>query len=218
MFSIPVTKSQPSKSSATDVSQIVKQIAERVAAANAGIEVIFVEQILTELARQSPQVSNQGSILEEIYSQVLTYPYGTESQSLARFAGLLSSDSSILLQIVQKILQEQASGKSPSQSIMNIAVQDATGGGRNVNDEIALAAQIIAKQSPGVPVRNIESIIIQIALELSRAQGKAITGQTIFDIASQVKHNPDGVLTQAILQLAKKDIQKGSLVFSRQLV
>jgi hypothetical protein len=111
----------------------------------------------------------------------------------------------VLLQIVQKILQEQAGGKSPSQSIVNIAVQNATGGGRNVNDEIALAAQIIAKESPGIPVRSIESIIIQMALEISRAQGKAITGQTIFEIASQIKQNPNGVLTQAILQLAKQD-------------
>jgi hypothetical protein len=202
IFSIPATKAQPSQSSATDVSQIVNQIAERVASANTGTNAVFIEQILTELMRQSPPVSNQGNILEEIHSQVLTYPYGIESQSLARFASLLSSDSSILLQIVQKILQEQASGKSSSQAIVDIAVQDASGGGRNVNDEIALAAQIIAKQSPGIPVRNIESIIIQIALEISRAQGKAITGQTIFEIASQIKNNPNGVLTQAIIQLA----------------
>jgi hypothetical protein len=73
IFSIPATKSQPLQSSATDVSQIVNQIADRVAAANAGIEVIFVEQILTELARQSSQVSSQGNTLEEIHSQVLTY-------------------------------------------------------------------------------------------------------------------------------------------------
>ena len=184
---IPAIQSQPSQSSTADVSQIVKQISERVTSANPGTDTVFVEQILTELARQSSQVPNQGNILEGIYSQILAYPYGIESQSLARFASLLSSDSSILLPIVQKILQEQMSGKSPIQSIVNIAVQDATGGGRNVNDEIALAAQIIAKQSPGIPVRNIESIIIQMALEISRAQGKAITGQTIFEIASQIK-------------------------------
>jgi hypothetical protein len=63
---------------------------------------------------------------------------------------------------------------------VNIAVQEASGGGKNVNDEIALAAQIIAKQSPGIPVRNIVSIIIQMALEISKAQGKAITGQMEF--------------------------------------
>jgi hypothetical protein len=205
IFSIPATKSQPLQSSATDVSQIVNQIADRVAAANAGIEVIFVEQILTELARQSSQVSSQGNTLEEIHSQVLTYPYGVESQSLARFASLLANDSRVLLSIVQKILQEQASGKNTSQSIVNIAVQDAAGGGSNVNDEIAFAAQIIAKQAPGIPIRNIESIIIQMDLEISRAQGKAITGQTIFEIANQIKQNPNGVLTQAILQLAKQD-------------
>jgi hypothetical protein len=157
------------------------------------------------LARQSSQAPSQGNVLQDIYSQVLSYPYGIESQSLARFASLLSSDSSKLLPIVQKILQEQASGNSPTQSIVNIAVQDATGGGRNVNDEIALAAQIIAKQSPGTPVRNIESIIIQMALEISRAHGKAISGQTIFELASQIKQNPNGVLTQAIIQLAKQD-------------
>ncbi|MDW0282629.1 MAG: hypothetical protein QN720_09010, partial [Nitrososphaeraceae archaeon] len=75
-----------------------------------------------------------------------------------------------------------------------------------MDDEIALAAQIIAKQSPGIPLRNIESIIIQTSLEISKAQGKAITGQTIFEVASQIKQNPNGVLTQAIIQLAKQDI------------
>jgi hypothetical protein len=178
-----------------------------VATANPGTNAAFVEQILTELARQSSQVSSRGNILEEIHSLVLTFPYGIESQSLARFASLLAADSSILLPIVQKILQEQASGKSTPQSIVNIAVQDASGGGKNVNDEIALAAQIIAKQSPGIPARNIESIIIQMALEISRAQGRAITGQTIFEIASQIKQNPNGILTQAILRLAKQDTQ-----------
>ena len=74
-----------------------------------------------------------------------------------------------------------------------------------MDDEIALAAQIISKQSPGIPLRNIESIIIQTSLEISKAQG-AITGQTIFEVASQIKQNPNGVLTQAIIQLAKQDI------------
>jgi hypothetical protein len=44
------------------------------------------------------------------------------------------------------------------------------------------------------------------ALEISKAQGKAITGQTIFEVASQIKQNPNGVLTQAIIRLAKQDI------------
>jgi hypothetical protein len=126
------TQDQPMPS-ATDVSQVVKQIAERVISANPGTTAVFVEQILTELARQSSQVPSQGNILQDIYSQVLTYPYGIESQSLARFANLLSSDNSLLLSLVQKIVQEQARGSSPSKSIVNIAVQDATGGGKNVN-------------------------------------------------------------------------------------
>jgi hypothetical protein len=206
ILSQPPTQNQP-QPTATDISQIVKQISERVTSANPGTTAVFVEQILTELARQSSQAPSHGNVLQDIYSQILTYPYGIESQSLARFASLLSSDTSLLLSIVQKIVQEQASGSSPSQSLVNIAVQDATGGGKNVNEEIALAAQIIAKQASDIPLRNIESIIIQMALEISRAQGKAITGQTIFEIASQIKQNPNGVLTQALLQLAKQDIQ-----------
>jgi hypothetical protein len=191
--------------STTDNSQVVRQIAEKVTMTNPGTNATFVEQILTELVRQSAQVSNQGNVLDEIYLQVSAYPYGIVSQSLAKFASVLSTDSRILLPTVQKIIQEKATGKSISQSLVNIAVQEASGGGKNVNDEIALAAQIIAKQSPGIPVRNIESIIIQMALEISKAQGKAITGQTIFEIASQIKQNPNGVLTQAIMQLALKD-------------
>jgi hypothetical protein len=198
------TQTQPST---TDNSQIVKEIAEKVATANPGTNATFVEQILTELTRQSAQVSNQGNVLEEIYSQVSSYPYGIVSQSLARFAHALSTNNSVLLLTVQKIIQELTTGKSIPQSIVNIAVQDASGGGKNVNDEISLAAQIIAKQSPGLPLRNIESIIIQMTLEISKAQGKAITGQTIFEIASQIKQNPNGVLTRAIIQLAKQDTQ-----------
>ena len=42
----------------SDVSQIVKQIADKVAATNPGTNSTFVGQILTELARQSAQVSS----------------------------------------------------------------------------------------------------------------------------------------------------------------
>jgi hypothetical protein len=45
------------------------------------------------------------------------------------------------------------------------------------------------------------------ALETSKAQGKAITGQTIFEVANQIKQNPNGILTQAIIQLVKQDTQ-----------
>jgi hypothetical protein len=173
--SVPSIQSQsPVQPSNTVSSQVVKQIAEKVATANPGTNTTFVEQILTELTRQSAQVSNQGNVLEEIYSQVSTYPYGIVSQSLARFARALSTDNSILLPTVQKIIQEITMGKSIPQSIVNIAVQDASGGGKNVNDEIALAAQIISKQSQGIPVRNIESIIIQMALEISKHKEKLL--------------------------------------------
>jgi hypothetical protein len=72
--------------------QIVKEIAEKVTTANPGPNETFVEQILTELTRQSAQVYNQGNVLDEIYSQVSAYPYGIVSQSLARFARALSTD------------------------------------------------------------------------------------------------------------------------------
>ena len=106
----------------SDVSRIVKQIADEVAAANPGTNATFIEQILTELAKLSAQVSTQDNVLEEIYSQISTYPYGIISQSLARFASLLSTDNTILIPAVQKITQEQASGKNVLQSIVNIAV------------------------------------------------------------------------------------------------
>jgi hypothetical protein len=74
---IPNIGSQPLQSSTDDISQIVKQISERVTSSNLGTTAVFVEQILTELARQSSQVPGQGNVLQDIYSQVLTYPYGT---------------------------------------------------------------------------------------------------------------------------------------------
>jgi hypothetical protein len=92
---------------------------------------------------------------------------------------------------------------------VDTAVQEASGGGKNVNDLIRQAAQIISKQASGVPLQNIESIIIQMALQTSKAQGKAITGQTIFDVANQIIRNPNGILTQAIIQLAKQDTNDG---------
>jgi polysaccharide pyruvyl transferase WcaK-like protein len=82
------TQTQPST---TVASQIVKE-SQRRATANPGPYATFVEQILTELTRQSGQVSNQGNVLDEIYSQVSAYPYGIVSQSLARFARALSTD------------------------------------------------------------------------------------------------------------------------------
>ena len=54
---VPLISSRPRQSTTIGVSQIVKQIAERVAFANTGTNVFFVEQILTELPRQSSQVS-----------------------------------------------------------------------------------------------------------------------------------------------------------------
>jgi hypothetical protein len=92
---------------------------------------------------------------------------------------------------------------------VDTAVQEASGGGKNVNDLIRQAAQIISKQASGVPLQNIESIIIQMALQTSKAQGKAIAGQTIFEVANQIVRNPNGVLTQAIIQLAKQDTHDG---------
>jgi hypothetical protein len=43
------------------------------------------------------------------------------------------------------------------------------------------------------------------ALQTSQAQGKAVTGQTIFEMVNQIVRNPNGAFTQAIVQLAKLD-------------
>src|SRR5918996_3695069 len=61
------------------VSQIVKQIANKVAAANPGTNAASVEQVLTELAKQNAQASGEAKAIEEIRqisSQVTTYPFG----------------------------------------------------------------------------------------------------------------------------------------------
>ena len=43
------------------------------------------------------------------------------------------------------------------------------------------------------------------ALQISQAQGRSITGQYIFQLANQIIQYPNGVLAQAILQLVKQD-------------
>ena len=42
------------------------------------------------------------------------------------------------------------------------------------------------------------------ALQFAQAQGRAITGQYIFQLANQIIQDPNGVLAQAILQLVKQ--------------
>ena len=192
----------------TDPNQLVKQIAEKVASANTDVSTINVEQILIQIGNQAVESSSQQQALREmteIHSQVSTYPYGVVSQSLAGLAKLLTTDSNILLPVIQGILHEKSNGKSISQSIVDISTQQASGGGKNVIEVLRKAAGIISKLVPSVPLANIESILIQMALQTSEAQGKAITGQTIFEMVNQIIRNPNGVLTQAIVQLAKLD-------------
>src|SRR5918995_732537 len=43
------------------------------------------------------------------------------------------------------------------------------------------------------------------ALQISQAQGKSITAQFIFQIATQITQNPNSVLAQAILNLVNQD-------------
>jgi hypothetical protein len=131
------------------VSQIIKQIANKVAAANPGTNAASVEQVLTELVKQNAQATSEANAIEEvrqISSQVTTYPFGTVSQSLATFANQSSADSTTLVPTIQKTIQEKkSSGKDISQSVVDTAVQEASGGGKNVNDLIRQAAQIISK-------------------------------------------------------------------------
>ncbi|HKG31777.1 MAG TPA: hypothetical protein VKA91_10940, partial [Nitrososphaeraceae archaeon] len=109
------------------------------------------------------------------------------------------------MQVTQQIIQEKSStGKDVSGSVVTKAVQTATGAkSNNINQVIRQAAQTLANAA-GVPVDYVEAVIIQIALQVSQAQGKAISGQTIFEIANQIAKYPNGILAQAIIQLVKQ--------------
>jgi hypothetical protein len=105
-----------------------------------------------------------------------------------------------------KLIQDKASTGNNNiiQSLSNIAIQEASGGSKSVNQVIRHAAQILANRA-GIPVEKVEAVIIQIALQIAEAQGKVITGQYIFQLANQIAQNPDGVLAQAVLQFVKQD-------------
>jgi hypothetical protein len=107
---------------------------------------------------------------------------------LSHFAKQVAAGNSNVVQVVQQTIQEKASSvgtKNISQTLSNVAVQQASGGSKNVNQVIRHAAQIIANRA-GVPVEKVEAVIIQLALQISQAQGKAITAQFIFQIANQI--------------------------------
>jgi hypothetical protein len=74
-----------------------------------------------------------------------------------------------------------------------------------VNQDIRQAAQLITTNQTGVSIENVESIITQIALRIAQTQGKAVTGQFIYQIANQIAQNPNRILAQVILKLAKQD-------------
>jgi hypothetical protein len=203
---------EPQQQKNVGISQIIKQIAQQVATANPGTNATHVYQVLVQLAKQTAAQtsSNEQAIQEirEIYSQVTTYPFGTVSQSLSHFAQQVtagSGSSTNIIQIAQQIAQEKSTtGKNVSESVVNTAVQAASGAtSNNINQLIRQTAQKIANQT-GVSVEKIEAIIIQIALQIAQAQGKAVTGQSILEIANQIAMNPNGILAQAILQLVKQ--------------
>jgi uncharacterized membrane protein YgcG len=191
------------------LSQVIEQIAQQVATANPGTNVTQVYQILVQLAKQTAQTSSQAQAIQEIRqisSDVSAYPFGTLSQVLSYFAQQLASGNSNVVQLVQQTIQDKASTGNNNivQSLSNTAVQEASGGSKNVNQVIRNAAQILASRA-GVPVEKVEAVIVQIALQVAQAQGKAITGQYIFQIANQIIQDPNGVLAQAILQLVLQD-------------
>jgi hypothetical protein len=63
--SVPSIQSQSPVQPSNTVSSQAKQIADKVATANPGINATFVEQILIELTRQSAHFSNQANVLDE---------------------------------------------------------------------------------------------------------------------------------------------------------
>jgi hypothetical protein len=190
--------------------QVIKQVAQQVASANPDTNATHVQQILVQLAKQTAQTASQEQAIQEIRqisSQIAKYPFGPLSQVLSHFAQQVASGNSNVVQIVQQTVQEKASSggtKNITQSLSNTAVQQASGGLNNVNQVIRQAAQILANRA-GVSVEKVESVIIQIALQISQAQGKSITGQYIFQFANQIAQNPNGVLAQAILKLVNQD-------------
>jgi hypothetical protein len=206
---------QPKQQNQVGLSQVIKQIAQQVANANPGTNATHVQQILVQLAKQTALTASKEQAIQEIrqiFSQIAKFPFGTVSQSLAHFAQQAASGNSNVVQIVQQTAQEKAgrgdgagsSSKNITQTLSNTAVQQATGGSNNVNQVIRQAAQILANRA-GVPVEKVEAVIIQIVLQIAQAQGRAITGQYIFQLANQIIQNPNGVLAQAILQLVNQD-------------
>ena len=141
-------------------------------------------QILEQLAKQTAaQIASKEQAIQEIRqisSQIAKYPFGPLSQVLSHFAQQIASGNSNVVQIVQQTIQEKASSISNNitQSLSNVAVQQASGGPKNVNLVIRQAAQILANRA-GVPVEKVEAVIIQIALQFAQAQGRAITGQCV---------------------------------------
>src|SRR5918992_363205 len=123
--------------------------------------------------------------------------------------GVLSTKLSIddynaVKQTIQEKTSSGGSSKNITQTLSNTAVQQASGGSKDVNQLIRQAAQILANRA-GVPVEKVETVIIQIALQIAQAQGKSITGQSILQIANQITQNPNSVLAQAILKLVNQD-------------
>jgi hypothetical protein len=199
---------QPQQQKQVGLSQVIKQITQQVANANPGTNATHVQQILIQLAKQTAQTASKEQAIQEIRrisSQIAKFPFGTVSQSLAHFAQQVGTGGTSITQIAQQIIQEKSStGKDVSGSVVTKAVQTATGAtSNNINQVIRQAAQTLANAA-GVPVEYVEAVIIQIALQISQAQGKAISGQTIFEIANQVAKYPNGILAQAIIQLVKQ--------------
>ncbi|MCC2648459.1 MAG: hypothetical protein K0R16_1262, partial [Nitrososphaeraceae archaeon] len=212
----PVTSTTSSESKNTAKDKVdttiktINQIAQRVASTNPDTNPVQVQQILVQLVKQSAQTASKEKAIEEIrqiYSQVTIYPFGTVSQSLSNFAQQLASGDNVAY-IIEQIIQEKARGKNISQSLVNIAVQLVCGGSGNVNEHVRQAAQIIANQA-GVSVEKVESILVQIALQIFKTQGNVVTAQSICQIASHIAHNPSGIIAQAILQLVKQDSDDG---------
>ena len=195
--------------------QVIKQIAQQVATTNPGTNATHVYQILVQLAKQTAQTFNQTEAIKDIHqisSQVTAYPFGTVSQSLAHLAQQLSassdggrSNSTNAIQVAQQIAQEKSStGENISESVITKAVQIATGANSsNVKQPVRHAAQLLANRA-GVPVEKVEAVIIQIALQISQEQGKAITAQSLSHIVNQIAQNPNGVIAQAILKIVKQ--------------
>jgi hypothetical protein len=110
--------------------------------------------------------------------------------------------------VIQQIVNEQKNTNYIPQSIANVAVQVVSMNNTiNTNQLINSIAKSISNQAVNnVSVKNMESVIKQIALQTSKNVTPNLVINSLKEISAQINQSPTGPLAQAIIQLAKLNI------------